>query len=429
MHNRQSYWIVGFYYFVLLLISLSWTNKDLVEPNLIIRYLFLICFVLPFIKYPNLAPGLVTIFVSIRVFSIAPYGYLPTQPNLYLYLSVGLYILYLSQKLSLSKANKLLIALFLIVLFSNLINYVIESPETTEYNFLRMLLITIFLSKLVRNSNDLILMEWSFVIISFCLSIYGFVFYKDLMISTFGLQETQRIYWGDPNYLGCVISIGMVIAFYKLISYSESKPILRILLIATYIIGLANLGFFASRGAFLAAIIPTIFILFKKARSIKNAFAVIFVIVGFFLIISSNLMIFNSLISRFKDSSLSTGSDRTIIWKKSFEIFIKSDFSKIMVGGGGTFSYQICGKAMNREMVSPHNNFLEILYDYGISGLIIFFSIVFFWFRSNINNILGIALILVLLLSSLTLTPLIYLPFWFLIVLIESQYLKSFEEL
>jgi O-antigen ligase len=96
----------------------------------------------------------------------------------------------------------------------------------------------------------------------------------------------------------------------------------------------------------------------------------------------------------------------------------------LFFGGGGNFSYELVGKAIGLATESPHNNYLEILYDYGIFGLVSFIILLIHWFRSNKKNILAVSLILILIVSCLTLSPLMYAPFWFLMILIENQNLN-----
>jgi hypothetical protein len=415
---------VWLYYLILLLISLSWTNKNLVEPNPILRYAFLLAFIVPFIKFPRLAPIMLTIFVSIRLFSIAPFGYLPSQTNLYFFLIIALFLYSVYIKLELSKSNKILYCLLFITLSSNLLNY---ANQSIEYDFLRLLIISILLSKLIIDEYDVKLIENGFVIVTFCLSIYELIFYKDFIVSTLSPQQVERMYWSDPNYLGCVLAIGLVIAFYYFIN-NNYRGYLRLFYLATCVIGFIAIGLFASRGAFIAVIIPIIYILYKRAGSFKDIFyAVLIIALLTYAFISVDF--FSPLIARFKEDSLMNGSTRTSTWINSLRLFINSDVKHILIGGGSTYSWHLCGQANNSILSSPHNNFLEVLYDYGLVGIIAFISLVLFWVKVNLKNIIGISLILVFVISSMTLSPLMYLPFWFLIVLIESQKYKIDEEI
>lgn len=415
------------YYIILLLIAMSWTNRNLVTPHIVLRITFTLCFILPLFKYSYLAPALITIFATVRWFSIAPFGYLPSQPKLYLYMVLGLYLLSLYNGLTSPKTNRLLIALFVVALFSNLINRTTESPDLPSYNFLRLLLFAIFLGKLVRTSKDLKLMEWGFIIISFCLSIYGIIFYRDFRVAVVVSAIDESMFLQDPNYLSCVLSIGIILSFYYFMYQTKQKRITRIFFLTTFIIGMITILFLASRGAFIAIILPLLYILFMKGRSFKNLiYGVVFICIIVFVF--SKLNLFVPLMERFTDTSLYTGSDRTIIWSKTLRNFVNLDLPTIIFGGGSSFSYTFCGEAIGEFISSPHNNFLEILFNYGIIGLIIFLFMIFSWIKNNLHNILAISMILVLVLSSITLVPLMYLPFWSVIVLIEKQKLYSFEE-
>ncbi len=421
--NKKSYSLIAFYYLILLVFAMSWTNKELVEPNRIIRIIFSIAFFSPLIFYQHLAPAIITIFATIRLFSVAPYGYLPSEPKLYLYVAIALYLNSLRFNLMAQKTNKALIALLIMSVFSNLANYAIKSHE---YDFIRLLIISILFNKLFINRDDVKLMEQAFIIVTFCLSIYGLIFYKDFVVQIYGNQDIERMYWNDPNYLGCILDIGIVIAFYNLLKNAIVNKIYWVFNLVTFIMGLAFIGIFASRGAFIALLVPIIFILIKNINSIKSIFRTIIIIV-FFVFGFSSLFVFEPIIERFQEQTVYTGSSRTVIWEKSFDLFINSDIKTLFLGGGSEYSYQICGKPMNQLFVSPHNNYLEILYDYGIVGLLIFIYLIINWFKSNSKNELAISLVLLFVASSISLSPLMYLPFWLLIVLIENQKLKLIE--
>lgn len=422
--EKQYSWVIGFFYLILLLIALSWTNTDLVEPNRILRYTFLICFVLPLFRYPNLAPAMFTLFITIRFFSISPFGYLPSKVEIYFRIALILYFFHFIFKLKGSKTNILLLILFFSTLFSNLLNQVAEPYGPYEYNFIRYLLIAIIMGKFLQNIEDVRLIEWSFIIISFCLSIYGLIFYQEFALNAIDPHETERVSWNDPNYLGCVIAIGIVISFYYLLSVSRINKLVSIFVTSTIILGFINLGMFASRGAFLTVALPILYLLYKRVHSLKGIITAL-IILGLFVFGFMTFSIFDSLIGRFSDETIVSGSGRMNIWKQSIETFSNLGLSKLLLGGGGTFAYQMTGESVGVfTITSPHNNYLEILYDYGIIGLISFVSLLIYWFKLYSGNELAVSLIILLVVSSLTLSPLMYLPFWFLVVLIENQKLK-----
>jgi len=416
---------LAIYYAVLLIISLSWTEKSFIEPVVSYRLVFTFFFVAPVFRYPNIVPSILTIFVSIRLFSVAPYGYLPTATKYYLLFVVILFFYCKIRGVKLSNNTiKGFIPLFTCVLFSNLINLNIE------YEFIFSIILIILLSKFLISDNDIYLMEFSFILVTFCLSIYAFVFFDDFVTQEYASDfKIQRVIWNDANYLGGLLTIGIVIAFYNLMHNFKLNLSTRIFYSSTFIIGIITIAMLASRGAFLALVIPVLYILYKKLNSIKNLIIVMFFIILTYYILSQTL-IFNALINRFLDSSVSTGSERTVIWSKSIDSFFKSDSKTLIFGGGSDFSLTLCGNALGRKISSPHNNFLQILFDYGISGFFVFITLVITWIKKNYKNVLSISLILLFLTLAMSLVPLMYLPFWFLIMLIEKhQFINKLNNL
>jgi hypothetical protein len=351
------------------------------------------------------------------MFSVSPFGYLPSQPLFYCGLIFVLYVYYATAHFKLNNTNHGLIILFIIVGISNLIN------GSVEFNIIFSLIITILMGKFVKSKTQLKLMEIGFITITFFLSIYAFVFLNEFAIKNITTGNFERMYWADPNYLGSIIAIGIVISFFYYLNNVEEKIIFRIFYLINVLMGFATLGLLASRGAFIAALFPIIYILYKKTKSVKNILYVIaFGCIAIFIIWNTNIS--TTLMQRFNDNNVNTGSDRTIIWALSFQAFYRLDIVKILFGGGTNFSDILCGKAFGTGIESAHNNYLQILYDYGIFGLVAFIYVFYSWYKSNKNNILIISLILVIAIISVSLSPLIYYTFWFLLVLIDSQNIK-----
>ena len=419
--GKRSLLVISVYYFALLLIAVSWTQRGLIAPDTWLRVLFILFFTVPLLRYRYFAPTAITVFASIRLFSVAPYGYLPTEPIYYFAFAIVLYLIDVSIKnnaqnkaISRSRSGIGLIVFLMIVLLSNLVN------QVDQLDYLYLLATSIVLSKFIRRGDDLALMEMGFMIVTFCLSIYALVFRDDFIVREYVSTKIIEIaYWTDPNYLGCVLSIGIVVSFYYFMNRVKDIGVLRVLYLVVFIIGFLTLGLLASRSAFLAAIIPTLYILYKKTSSIKNLIFVI-LFIGIVVVFLSNTNYFDSLIARFNDSD-PTGSGRTVIWENSFSRFIRSDTSLLLFGGGTDYANSLCGQSINMAIASPHNNYLAVLYDYGIVGLIAFLAILFSWFKMNIHNVLPVSLILVFAIMCFSLVPLMYLPFWFLVVLIEKQ--------
>lgn len=404
---------LGLYYILLLIISILWTNKELVAPAMVLRISFTLALFLPLIRYPLLAPIIITIFGTIRLFSVAPFGYIPSQVSFYLIAVIIISLFNIKNTYLRSNTNYGLLGLLLIVLFSDIIN------GSSEFSFILYLFTIILLGNFVISIKHLKLLELGFVIATLVLSIYAFVFLKEFETTIYG-SEYQRVYWIDPNYLGSVLTIGMVISFYRLFNKSNQNKFFTVFFLTVFILGFITLGLLASRGAFVAAIVPIAYILYKETNSLKSIIilAIVLLITAYVL---SYFNVFGGLIDRFNDGTISTGSNRTVIWEKSFDRFINSNTLIIFFGGGNDYSYELCGKAIGTKIASPHNNFLQILFDYGIVGLIAYLSIFYKIVKENINNTQIISLVILISIICLTLVPLMYLPFWLLIMLLANS--------
>ncbi|MBN1398748.1 MAG: hypothetical protein JXA06_12020 [Bacteroidetes bacterium] len=281
------------------------------------------------------------------------------------------------------------------------------------------------LKRFVKSKTSISMLEIAFIVVTFCLSIYSFIFSDDFTVKQVVNKDViQRAFWTDPNYLGSIIAIGIIVSFFYFMNRTIDKMVIRILFLTVAIMGFIVLGLLASRGAFLAAIVPTFYILYKKINSIKNfAFVVLFVVVAVTALSSSGY--FDGLIMRIASGD-TTGSDRTIIWELSLNKFFQSDMPMILLGGGTNNANILVGKAVGLAIYSPHNNFLAVLYDYGIIGMSVFLYIFFIWITKNLNNILLISLVLYFGLVCFTLVPLMYYPYCYLLVLFEGY--VSYED-
>ncbi|WP_372948071.1 O-antigen ligase family protein [Mariniphaga sp.] len=412
-NNRSFPILIGLNYLALLIIALLWTNKNLVEPNIILRILFTILFALPLFKYPHLAPAIVTIFVSIRLFSVAPFGYLPSAPLFYFILGLAIFIFHPKNLKEIDNEKIRFLILLPIILFSNAVNF------NLKYDFIVYLCLIYIMGHFIKTKAHVKLIEIGFVIVTFSLSVYALVFLNEFAVEIYG-SNFNRVYWTDPNYLGSVIAIGIVISFYYIINNEFKKYFYRIFVISTFVLGIITLGLLASRGAFIAIILPLIYIIFTKNKSIHKL-AIYLVLGAIFIYIISLSNIFGGLIDRFNDDSISSGSGRIFIWEKSLSSFSNSDPFTIFFGGGTDYSNELTGKSIGRKIFSPHNNFLAILYDYGIIGLISFLFIFYKLVKEKLADSMAIALIMLLGVVSLTLVPLMYLPFWLLILTISKR--------
>ena len=126
--------------------------------------------------------------------------------------------------------------------------------------------------------------------------------------------------------------------------------------------------------------------------------------------------ILEGIIMRFMSEDVQTGSGRADIWRIGLKTFFSKDSLTILLGAGEgqdlTMTY------MSGDFWSPHNNYLSIMYNYGVIGLTVFcIWIISLFVRSKTRESRG--LILFITVNSFTIVPFTYVsPLWFVIPLI-----------
>lgn len=105
-----------------------------------------------------------------------------------------------------------------------------------------------------------------------------------------------------------------------------------------------------------------------KAKSIIYALSVLAVLLSMFFYLASTMEAgSNNIIDRFERMETDEGSGRTVTWAKTYALIENSDFGDYIFGHGY--------KAVEHDSQmgwSAHNDFLEVWYDYGFIGLVLF---------------------------------------------------------
>lgn len=167
------------------------------------------------------------------------------------------------------------------------------------------------------------------------------------------------------NAIYCLVTVVPFLMFLK-------KKWLRLVLL---LIVFVSTVFSSKRGAtiiMMIALIPTmnsVFTGMKNKRLKRTLIVVIGVIIVFVLYAVANTYVSGRLLDRFNSIEETGGSGRQLIWENTMENFRTSSFSGQLFGHGPRGVQQL-GMA-----TAAHNDFLEVLYDYGILGLIVYLSI------------------------------------------------------
>ena len=251
------------------------------------------------------------------------------------------------------------------------------------------------------------------VIVMFIVCIIGLFNYESLVgyYST-SLVDVDRLDWKDANYFSFFIGMMMLFTLYS-IKMTKSKNQRRLYMFGVLLM-MVTMAALISRGAIVALVITLIYYYRKELFSLRS--------LGYLLLVAVAVAglyyigILDGLIMRFMSDDLQTGSGRTELWMVGIKTFFSKGPSVIAFGAGE-------GQALNMTYVkgeywSPHNNYLSVLYNYGIVGLTIFLAWIismFLYFKTRESR----GAIIFIAINSMTIVPFTYVaPVWFMIPLI-----------
>lgn len=179
------------------------------------------------------------------------------------------------------------------------------------------------------------------------------------------------------------------------------------------------------RTALLSISISLIFIYFYKLTDFNRIiFRKVISIFIFFMVIFAGYLIFNDLTQSYHLSwyerlvSISTdnGSNRLLIWEKIITVLKNQELYYWLIGRGYLAS-EVFGAA--------HNDFLEILYDFGLVGLLLYLifitKLIHYYFKMKkahyfLSPAYGVSIIMFLMSSMLS--QLIIYPYWFILLVV-----------
>ena len=242
------------------------------------------------------------------------------------------------------------------------------------------------------------------------------------LLSLFNLDKTmidyatsqgsvQRLAWKDSNYTSFFIGVIMLISLF--ISTNSLDKRLRILFNVVSILLFICLCLLISRGSIISLILAYVFYFRRIVFSSKILGYSLLIGVLFLFLYDMGLL--DGVLERFNSGDFKDGSGRTKIWSVGLETFQSKGLITLFFGEG-------YGAANNMALFkgiyfSPHNNFLEFLYNFGLIGLVLF---LLWWILLYIGSSdEKKALILFIMMNSMTICPFIYVqPIWIIIPLI-----------
>lgn len=222
----------------------------------------------------------------------------------------------------------------------------------------------------------------------------------------------DRLAWKDSNYLSFFIGIIFLITLFKVIYAQKITEKNKYILICS--IFMVCLLLLISRGAILALLLACIYYFRKNLFSfklLKYAFGVLIVV-----LILYNMGLMDGVLLRFASEDMATGSGRTDIWQAGIKTFFSEGIFTILLGAGEGQAMKMA--VLGGQYFSPHNNYLEIIFNYGIVGFVLF---LIWWVSMFVNSKTHEkrALIIFISISNMTIVPLTYvMPIWIIIPLL-----------
>lgn len=369
-NNTTTILGLSIYYIILTFILLSWNSIDQTPPTGK-RMIFLIAFIVPLFKFKDLFPALLVSFTFIQSNMITPMGYFPNKPIFILSICIIMLGIYKKKErrilLQHIKSSKFLIFFILYTLLINLFNL-----NTNINGVISLLFILVFSSYFINYStvkNFLAI----FPLACITSSLYFLSNMSTALIET--SSGAERAFFNDPNMTALNIGFGIIISFVYIIqefSLFNNKK-LFIIHSVNIILSFVCIMTIASRGAFIALSLSLILLYLTSKINRSNKFF-IFLVGILVLFIAYKLGIFNTIIARLTEDDVTSGNGRVDIWKVGFSRFLQLDILTILLGGGDFYALEVCKKAIlgYSGLLSPHNQFLWYIFDYGFIGGLLF---------------------------------------------------------
>ena len=412
---------VYIYYAIMLGFMVLSTSES--EPGFSIRYGFLFAFFTPLVfKHLELLPACLICFMTVGLYGFT-YSFFPYQMALYpiICLIAALFGKHIFNH-TYSVFDFIIIYLLLHLFLINVLDS--GKPQDVFYSILTVVLFSVIIGNKTQN-NSYYLMN-SFAIISLTLSCVYFVNYQRFLTSYNMLDGMERSGWTDPNYLSCIIGMGVVTSVLLIFVRKKSSLLMKI-----FWLGIAGLSFsaqllMASRSGILAVVVAIGIILL--ASNIKKRYKILFVAICLvFVIVLYDKGFFDLLEYRIENDS-GGGSGRDIIWQIKFDTFINhANILQLLFGIGSESALKMTG-----QYIGFHNDYLSSFCSYGLIGLFLLCYLLCYPIKISIKSQrpVVLAMMLYLAICSLTLEPLTsgrltYIAFYYLIFL----YAKSTRQI
>ena len=386
------------------------------NPPMLFRAAYTMIYLLFAVMSPSLIPTYTAVNLIIERFSSSFGEFLPN--TMLFHIVVILYGILASRaynKPQIRSYDKRPFRLFLFLYFYGVVSLLLHVNVKPEFSFVidgLFMMLYLYALSLSKTKYVKSILLWSVSVMSIVCMIG--LFNYDNLVGEYAtsLGDVDRLEWKDANYFSFFIGIILMFTLY-LARYTKSK-IYKRYLICSALLMLVTMVSLISRGAIVALVISLLYYFRKDIfsfRSLGYAFAV-----AVFLLALYYAGMMDGLIMRFMSEDVQTGSGRTDIWQTGLQTFFSKDIMTIIFGAGEGQAIKMT--YINGQYWSPHNNYLSMMYNYGIIGLLIFCMwMISLFFHSRTRESRGVVLFIAI--NSFTIVPFTYVSaLWFMVPLI-----------
>lgn len=387
------------------------------NPSTILRVLYTAVYLVFVILSPALIPTYTAVNLIVERFSSVFGEFLPNTLLFHVVVLIfGLLCLRAKQQLVLKRSyDKRPFKWFMILYVYGILSLLLHVNVPPDFSFIiDGAFMLVFLYYLCISKDKYIRSVVVYSVIAMAIVCIIGLFNYDNLVSDYNtsLGDVDRLEWKDANYFSFFIGIMLLLTLY-MAKRVVSKAYFRLYLFIAFVM-LVTMTSLISRGAIVSLIIALLYYYRKDLLSFKNLGYVLMVALTVALLYYSGIL--EGIIMRFMSEDVQTGSGRTELWQVGLQTFFSKDPLTIMFGAGEGQALSMT--YMKGEYWSPHNNYLSIMYNYGVLGLVIFCI----WIISLLvccRTRESRGLVLFIAVNSLTIVPFTYVStVWFVVPLI-----------
>lgn len=402
-------WIL--YYLLLGIVQALWTNRGAFPP-LPLRVVMIAAVFGPVLIKREIILLAFPFSLTILGFLSTKYSYLPYIDYDEFYICIVFIALAIHCKtLSYALLQKVQPLVFMVLLFA--IVDIAGNGELGKYTF--HIFTGLLLIPFLKREGDFHLLSAAIITASALLSVYYIVMF-DQFLEVMDSSGMERSKWVDPNYFSITLNAGFFVAMMYLVGICKSSHTVfnKILLSASCMVIAAAVIMTGSRAGFLCVALTLAIAIFTSRLKIYQILLALLVVIMSGIYIYSKGAMELLLYRFFVEQDIQTGGHRTVIWVRMLGNFKEQGYLSQLFGGGYFHRIELAG-------VDMHNEFLSIMADYGIIGLLLFIIFVASMasFRRNTFWKQNVAVFFYII-SVITLSPFQYIYILFLIVWIYA---------